>query len=364
MKWLERRLRRFFNRIYLRSLQPQVVRTVQDALHLPPQGAILFLRQDRIGDVLISTPVMHAVRKRFPEAHIGVVLSTNNIAVSTPLREIVNTVHVYRKSLLGFLRLVLQLRQRKYDVVVDLMDNPSTTSSLLVSFSNAPYRIGIEKQNAGVYTHVVPLLDRASVHISKRIAQLLLPFGIDPHRQNLQPTYPVTTEEKNAAYRRLGIDRGMQRFRVGVNASGSDRGRRYPPEVVAEIITHLKQKYSRVDFYLFSDPKNSDWTQRVSSAAPALVVPPTPSFHDAAVCWSVMDVMWTPDTSIVHLASAWKIPVLVLYVFNNPDLMPWYPVHTHYEVLHTTAPSIAAIAKDDIVRALERLFAYCSFPME
>ena len=47
----------------------------------PPKDPknILLLRTDRIGDLVVSTAAIHAIRKRFPQAHLGVVASRRNV---------------------------------------------------------------------------------------------------------------------------------------------------------------------------------------------------------------------------------------------------------------------------------------------
>ena len=42
---------------------------------------ILIIRRDNIGDLICTTPLLHAARRQFPEAYIAVLASSYNVAV-------------------------------------------------------------------------------------------------------------------------------------------------------------------------------------------------------------------------------------------------------------------------------------------
>lgn len=327
-----------------------------------PPKSILLLRQDRIGDVLVSTPILSELRKRYPNARIDMLLSTNNISVAHAIAPFTNNVIVYRKTARSLLACIYAIRQTRYDVVVDLMDNPSTTSTLLVRFSKAQYTLGIEKSNSGAYSHVVRLLDRSAVHIARRIAELLVAFNIDPDSFNLQPRYPVTTVEQKAMAEDLDINRGSNSINVGVNASGSGAGRQYPVEKTRHVLSMVLESNPNAKVYLFSDEKNASWSESVAKDMDVTVVKPSADFHHAAVALSLMNILWTPDTSIVHLAAAWGTPACIMYVHTNKTIMPWYPIGAPYEALITNTNDVADIPTDQVYSAIERLFAYCDIP--
>ena len=66
---------------------------------------------------------------------------------------------------------------------VDMIDNPSVTSTILCLLFGAKWNVGIDKDNNYVYDISVPMLSRRETHIVDRIAQLLVPFHIDPQNR-------------------------------------------------------------------------------------------------------------------------------------------------------------------------------------
>ena len=149
---------------------------------------ILFIRQDRIGDVLISTPIFASLKAHYPSAIVDVLLSENNHFVLMN-DALIRKRWIYQKNLGKVISLVRSLRIEKYDFAVDMMDNPSVTSTILCLLAGARWNVGIAKDNNYVYDIRVPMLSRREAHIVDRIAQLLIPFHIDPNVERFSIRY-------------------------------------------------------------------------------------------------------------------------------------------------------------------------------
>ena len=68
IKRLELAVRRFYNGRVGRSGQPMLVSEAKDVIGYSSLRRVLLLRQDRIGDVLVSTPVIRELRRLLPQA--------------------------------------------------------------------------------------------------------------------------------------------------------------------------------------------------------------------------------------------------------------------------------------------------------
>ncbi len=58
---------------------------------------ILFIRRDNIGDLVCTTPAIHAFRKVFPELKIGILVNTYNADVVKNNPDI-DEIYVYEKA--------------------------------------------------------------------------------------------------------------------------------------------------------------------------------------------------------------------------------------------------------------------------
>ncbi len=374
-KSIELAVRKRFNRWFRADRIPVVVTHPDDALKVGDTPRILVLRQDRIGDVLISTPIVRALRKRFPNARIDALLSDNNIAARRAYDPYVDNVLHYKKTVVGIVALRSHMRANAYDIVVDMTDNASSTSSMFVTMSNANYAIGIDKENRGVYTHVVPRVPRDAMHIVDRIVRLLWPFGIDPASVDKHMSYDISDEERTAAMLTLGMKPSVAaeplrinsstleplgpatpaRIRVGVNISGSTLSRRMEASTITAFIGLVQAKHPRVDFFIFTTPDLLEVQRAVCSSTGAHAVPASPSFHDYACALSCMHALVTPDTAAVHLAAAWQMPSVVLYHPEIPAVHPWYPYDSYSIACVTETTSVANISADEISAGIQTM---------
>lgn len=354
LKDFERLLRRKFIDTVDAPFTGELVDAPRDALRLPPDARILFLRVDRIGDTLVSVPVIRAVRAHLPRARIDVVLSRNNYAARGALAPWVDHAWRYDKSPRDALRLLRAFRAARYDLIVDLMDNPSATSTAVVRWGGARLALGILKRNASVYTHAVPLLDRSRVHIVERLAQLLLPFGIDPATVPLDLEYRLTAEDEAQARTRLRPAGG--RLRLGINISGSSVYKFWGRENFTRFVRWVQATYPGLDVTVCGAPDAGEDVGAIVAATGAGSVGPLASFHEFAAVIHEFDLMVTPDTSILHLAAAWKIPTVALFHWWEPEVIPWYPYGTpHRSLFHRD--TVAEIPFDDVTGAFAELVA-------
>ncbi|MDP3112552.1 MAG: glycosyltransferase family 9 protein, partial [Thermodesulfovibrionales bacterium] len=89
---------------------------------------ILFIRRDNIGDLVCTTPAIHAVRNQYPNAKIGILVNTYNVDAIRNNPDI-NEIYTYEKAKhapeknkisvwLNNLKVLRKIRKEKYDVAI------------------------------------------------------------------------------------------------------------------------------------------------------------------------------------------------------------------------------------------------------
>ncbi len=338
-----------------RSFRGHLLTGPEDAIELGPAPRILLVRTERIGDVLVSIPVIRAIRRRYPNATIDLLLSTANAGVQPAVSPWVNRVWLYRKRIGPTVSLIGRLRRAKYDLMVDLANGPSVTSRLLASWSGAAKVLGVLHEQAGFLTHAVPLLDRRRTHVVDRTAQLLLAFGIDPAEEDLALEYRLSEADRRAAEARLPPIGSP--YRLGVNVSGRGPAKYWGRDNFVAAIQAIRRLDPRFSATVCGAPEYREEVAAIAEAAGAGVVPPLPSFHEFAAVINAFDLLLTPDTSVVHLAAAWRIPLVGLFR-AEPNTLPWLPYATpHRAVVH--AGPLAGIPLDQVIEAMASLIGEC-----
>lgn len=347
-----------FRRFLLRVLGFFVKRgrSLPDAIDFSSKK-YLFVRQDRIGDVLVSTPLIHALKDRYPDATVDFLLSSNNHFVLENER-LVRKRWIYRKTFASALEILRSVRRENYDFVIDLMDNPSATSTVLCAFAGGKWNVGLSKENEFSYDLVVPLISRKDYHIVDRLAMLLTVFGIDPKGIEVKVHYNVKPESEQFAARFLadcGVEKG--RF-IGVNISPGKGTRFWGIENYRSFIRWLIAEHRENPPVILYQPADKAVAQKiVEPFSDVRISPETTTFDQFAALVKSLRILVTPDTSAVHLAAAFEIPSVVLYVQSNKDLRIWEPYGSISETVVTGVDDLRTITLDEVVRAMNNLFS-------
>src|SRR5437868_1589030 len=105
---------------------------------------VLFLRHDRVGDMIVSTGLMRAIAESHPGLVLDVLASPANAQVLAGADYVRNVIVFDRRAPGTFLATARRLRTGHYDAVIDCMVTaPSVTTLLLMLATGAPYRVGI-----------------------------------------------------------------------------------------------------------------------------------------------------------------------------------------------------------------------------
>ncbi len=337
-----------------RKKQPEIIGNPQGIFSNVKK--ILLLRQDRIGDVLVTIPFLKDLKENMLDLQVHILLGNKNIQTAPFIKNYCNKIWFYNKNIRNIrdirdtIKLIRELNQENFDLIIDLFDNPSQTSSLLLTFLHSQFKLGIEKENLKQYTHIVPMKLKSEVHIVERIANLLLPFGINPEElsleisldSNLFATSALLTEEN---YKILGI-----------NLSGSSPAKNWGVENYIAFINLITRKYSNIKVIVFASSNLKEQQEEICIKSNCTPAPITSSLIEFVGMLKQCDFILTPDTSVVHFCAAFKIPAIVL--FSVPEIPPKLKVWTPYNSVHKailTTRELNMIKPSEVLIKLEEL---------
>src|SRR6266851_58507 len=113
---------------------------------------ILIVRLRQIGDVVFTTPAIHALRVRFPDAHLAYIVEPHAAALIATNPHLNEVIVAPRTGWIADLALVRRLRAAHFDVAIDFHGGPR--ASMLTWLSGAPVRIGYERCGRGIRSRV------------------------------------------------------------------------------------------------------------------------------------------------------------------------------------------------------------------
>ena len=141
--------------------------------------------------------------------------------------------------------------------------------------------------------------------------------------------------------------------RLLVNLSASEAKRRWADANFIEVLRRVRIVAPRLPIITMGLPRESESVGSVAEAVNALAVA-TPRFRDALALVGTSDMVFTPDTSISHAASAFRRPAVVLL---KRDHHPYAPYNIPGENVFWDGAEIHELPTEEVGAAVERLVA-------
>lgn len=287
---------------------------------------ILFFKAGAIGDFLQSLPALRALKKKFPSAHVDVVVSSGlePLIQGTDIANSITTydISAFRKSFREFIAFGLRLRKERYDLFVDMQS--STRSFILRRLSGADRVLVYRKQKK-----VKP--GERRLHAAENFMEAIRPLGITDGVDRIR--LPLKPDE-GAAVDRFLTERGINKDKplIALNCSvGSARpARNWFPErfsiladrLISDLGAEVVFVGGREDRKLVEDVM-ARMKRKAVSVAGEFPIARTAALLARCKC------LVSSDTGPLHLATAVQTPVVGLYGSTDPRRTgPVGPGHT------------------------------------
>lgn len=270
----------------------------------------LILLLGRIGDMILLTPFFKILNEHYPEAKIDVIASVHNWMILKDNPRI-SKIFVYNKNPWNLLDLILKIRLKKYSYYIDPKDHYSHESQYFAKIVRADKKIYYAPQTNCNNIFSLREFDKNSgVHFTQRLMQPLQYLGIDI---SAIPVRPELWEDKNSQIYIGNYFTQLSRNKVNIllNISASNPKKMWEISKWIEFLATLNFTY--FNLILSSDPKDRDELITIHKKFPETSISPARNFTDLISLIKNVDIVITPDTSIVHLASAFNKPILALY---------------------------------------------------
>jgi predicted lipopolysaccharide heptosyltransferase III len=300
---------------------------------------ILLVRLRQIGDVVFTTPAVHALRARFPDAHLTYIVepaAAPIVAHNPHLNEVIVAPRAGGvRGLVDDLALGRRLRAQRYDVAIDFHGGPR--ASLLTWLSGAPLRIGYEVLGRGwMYTQRVArpraLRPRHSV---ENQWDLLAPLGVAPPDRSAYPVeMPADAAVAAAIDARLtlaGVGAGEPL--VVIHVSAGNPFRRWPAAQFIALVAALAADDDQRRIVVTSGPSEQDAAGGVIAGAQQELGPARArqvlscgefSLAELRALLDRASLYIGGDSGPLHVAATTRVPIVGLYGPTLPiRSAPW-----------------------------------------
>jgi heptosyltransferase-2 len=280
---------------------------------------ILIIQTAFLGDVILSTPLIKALRELFPDSFISFLLipETKKVLENNPyLNEILVHDKRNKKGPIHFVQMVNKIRAREFDLAV--IPHRSFRSAVLAYFSNIPKRIGFEN-SAGSFLFSSKVSYLTNIHEVERNLSLFSNF--DYHPNNVTPELFPSPDDYSYA-RKLLHDSSIREEEkiVGIAPGSVWATKRWLPERFAEVADLLQQKAGVKVVFLGSE-EDQKLCQGIADQmkTPSVILAGKTDILQSSAIISLCKVILSNDSAPVHVASAMKRPVVAIFGSTIPE---------------------------------------------
>lgn len=268
----------------------------------------------RIGDVIVATPFLRALRERFPGAHVRLIAGRRAAEVLPLIPFIDERIVLGGPAQAGeCLSLVWSLLRGSCDLLVDLNSSFSKTSTLIACATRARLRLAFDKgKGPRAFNRTIPSPDERE-HMSERYARLAEAIGA-PYSPDLELRVP--SEDDAEAERLLApfLLADVKSARVLVHPGNITRQPSFwPRERLAELCRRLQGDRGLRLFFL-AGPGELETVRAVTAGLPRpAAILPAARLGVVGGMVRRMQLLVGSLTSTTHLAAALGVPTFAFY---------------------------------------------------
>jgi ADP-heptose:LPS heptosyltransferase/adenylate kinase family enzyme len=321
---------------------------------------ICILHFGQLGDVLLALPAINAIRKKFGKAKITLIAGNLPAQLADELRIVDEVVAVDRVALLRgnkirsirkILKLVGDVRRRRFDFVIDLHSLYET--NLLGFLSGAAARLYSNRENRsldrlGNFKPRPPLEDK-TIHLADNYLAVLRPLGIENGDRyvRIEPDHAAA----DALAKRFGLDH--ERDVIGMVVGAGHPSRRWPIGNFAELARRLVEE-ENVHIAVFLGPEEEHEASEIQRIFPAgTKVVSGLRLIELASIFSKVDLLVSNDTGPPHLAAL--VGTQIVLIIDERGPLRYLPLSRNIEVVRSGL--IEDIPVGDVSDAVERSLA-------
>lgn len=277
-----------------------------------------------IGDVVLATATLMALRRAYPQAHITWAVGrwSRGVLDQHPLLDALldtGSAALPVKSVSGFIGFVRQLRAGRFDLAVSLVRSPLMSAALLLS--GIPVRAGLDSAGRGFgYTIRVPVDPDQPRHEAELYLDVARALGIDV--TGCRATVPVSAGSQASLQAKVRLP---PRYLLLNPTGGRNPGmtmdsKRWPPENFARLADSLAARL-KAHIVLIGGPGDSDIVNAVALGLQAAYtrLDGQLTFSELAALAQGSVVYVGNDTGVTHLAAAAGAHTIMILGPSDPQ---------------------------------------------
>jgi len=296
--------------------------------------SILFLRYDgKIGDMIVNSLMFHEIKKVYPDIKIGVVARGAAVDI---IRENPNVdkIYEYYKDRKKIKDLALKIKEEKYDLLIDFSEMLRVNQMMLINLCGARINIGLDRKDWKLFDLSIESGKdfKWTEHITNRYLAYLIKLGLKKESIDISYDIYLKDEKKYETF----FYKIKENKKLILNPYGASKHKSFSIETLENIINYLKNKDTAIILTYFGDKyKELEFLEKKYKYV--YIPKKIESILDTAILIKKSDYVISPDTSIVHIASAFNKKMITVYPPKGGkygiDHLVWAPKSKYNKVI-------------------------------
>jgi heptosyltransferase-3 len=310
---------------------------------------ILVIQLRQLGDILLTTPVIAAIKASLPDAVIDVMTYPMGRLIIPGNPVVSHHLVAPQRGLVESLRFLRELRKHHYDVVLDFMGTPR--SALIARLTRARRRIGFSTGRGALYTDVVAR-DGVPDYIVRDKLRLLTPLGI--RSDDVRLCLPWSESDAGVARMFLFEQQEVARSfrRVMLSPTHRRAERRWPVECWAQLARWLQHKQGASVLWAWGPGESDEIDRLIKLAGGVGMKIPQTSFKELAAVIASCDLFIANSNGPSHLAVAVNTPSIQLHGPTRGK--SWCPMTERHRMLQRS--SMEEITVHEVCRLVDSIW--------
>ena len=296
--------------------------------------SILFLRYDgKIGDMIVNSLMFREIKKVYPDIRIGVIARGAAIDIIKDNPN-VDKIYKYYKDRKKIKDLALKIKEEKYDLLIDFSEMLRVNQMMLINLCRARINIGLDRKDWELFDLSIESDKdfKWTEHITKRYLAYLIKLGLKKENINISYDIYLKDEKKYEVF----FNEIKESKKLILNPYGASKHKSFSIETLENIINYLKDKDIAIILVYFGD-KYEELKFLEKKYKYVYIPKKIESILDTAILIKKSDYVISPDTSIVHIASAFNKKMITVYPPKGGkygvDHLVWAPKSEYSRVI-------------------------------
>ncbi|MBN2570858.1 MAG: glycosyltransferase family 9 protein, partial [Ignavibacteriales bacterium] len=256
---------------------------------------------------------------------------------------------IYVKNSMQIFIKVFMLRFNKFFLTVDLNDNASKTSLFILKNIKSKNKLAFafNENYSEILTHPFEPIDKTKTHLLDRQVSLLQHFGLKIQNEKCRPLIYLGEKELSEVREQLKRDKGKI---VALNISAGAGIRIWPKEHWIKLISLIANKNIDWKILLLATAEEQDIITEIKRDfnPDVFIIQKYYGFQHLVGYIKTCDLLITPDTSAVHIASALNKPLVAMFPGTEWSSVSFAPYRVLNRMLISPVEHIKGISPESV----------------